>query len=976
MFERPGPRLFGLAPGVDFPNALARGLLERSKSPDALARIEIYVNAPRMARRLRGAFDEGPATLLPQIRLITDLADPIIRAGLPAPVPPLRRRLELTALVSRLLQSQPGMAPRSALFDLADSLAALMEEMQTEGVMPVAINALDVSDSSGHWQRALAFLNIVQTWFGPDQPPDPAGFSRLAMQMRLIAWQEAPPDHPILVAGSTGSRGTSHEFMRAVADLPQGAVILPGFDFHMPRNVWDRLNDAMISEDHPQYRFAKLMRELDLGPGQVREWVSAPPPAPARNKVLSLALRPAPVTHQWLLEGPDLPDLQSAMADVTLLETQTTREEAQAIALRLRQAVEDGARAALITPDRMLTRQVSAALDRFGIVADDSAGIPAQLSPPGRLMRQVAALFYGDLSAESLLALLKHPLTHADEGRGPHALMTRALELHIRKVGMPYPDSEALRAFGASRDMQDWTDWLITCFCGQDQCKEQPLGTWLERHVMLAETISAGAKAQEAKSLWAQAAGRKLREMIDKLRLEAGYAPSLSAQDYAALFGAILSKEELRSPDPSHPDIRIWGTLEARTMGADLMILAGLNEGSWPQAPAADPWLNRKLRMQAGLLLPERRIGLSAHDFQQAAGAREIWLTRAVKSDDAQTVPARWLNRLSNLLKGLPEKAGPEALAAMRARGALWHAHAQDSDKPIKAQPAPRPSPAPPLAARPRQLSVTRIKHLIRDPYAIYARHVLGLRALDPLMRAPDALMRGTVLHKVMEDFARQIRDLPVPKWRETLIRTSHDIIEAPGAVPFAMTRALWLARIDRLADWLVQSEEARRQIAPPGYLETSGTCEIASLGFTLTAQADRIDIDENGGAHILDYKTGRLPSPKEQQFFDKQLLLEAAMLERGAFGDPGPRDVADARFVSLDPNNMKEQSAPLQDAPPGKVWEEFTLLISAYLSEQTGYTARRALLLEKDKGDYDHLARHGEWEVSDAPVREDLHDA
>ncbi|WP_121629312.1 double-strand break repair protein AddB [Tropicibacter alexandrii] len=973
MFDTPGPRLFGLAPGIDFPRALAEGLRGRATAPDALARVELYVNAPRMARRLRDAFDAGPACLLPRIRMITDLADPLTRAALPAPVPPLRRRLELTGLVSGLLDAQPDLAPRAALFDLADSLATLMEEMQTEGVSPDVIRALDITDQSGHWQRALAFFNIVQTYFKADSDPDPNAFSRLAMHLRLKAWDEQPPDHPVIVAGSTGSRGTSHEFMRAVAGLPQGAVVLPGFDFDMPQAVWDQLTDALTGEDHPQFRFAKLLTELEMQARDVRPWTGAQAPSPARNRLISLALRPAPVTHQWLSEGPSLPDLVDATDGMTLVEAQSPREEALAIALRLRQAVEDGTPAALITPDRMLTRQVTAALDRWNILPDDSAGTPAQLSPPGRLLRHVAQLFESPLTAETLLTILKHPLTHRGAGRNQHVLNTRDLELHIRKNGMPYPTADTLHAFGVARNVAPWTDWVAQTFCAQDTEGKRSLTDWLDTHIALAEAIVAGSQSTDARELWAQGAGRAVQGIVTTLRDEAGHGTDMTARDYAALFYAILSRGEVRNPDDPHPLIRIWGTLEARVMGADLLILAGLNEGSWPEMPGADPWLNRKMRFDAGLLLPERRIGLSAHDFQQAAGASEVWLTRALKSDDAETVASRWINRLTNLMTGLPERHGPEALKAMKARGARWLDYVTATELPIKADPAPRPSPAPPVDTRPRQLSVTEIKRLIRDPFAIYARHVLGLRRLDPLMQAPDALMRGIVLHEVFETFVKQSVDDASLLTPQAFADTARRIIETEGAVPFPTNRALWLSRMQRIAEWFTDSERARQTVARPANFEVKGGLDIPALGFRLTGQADRIDIDDRGLAHIYDYKTGTAPTDKQQKSFDKQLLLEAAMVKRGAFGDIQPRDVARALFIALNPRDPKEVPAPLDDIPPDTVWGEFVLLITAYMTADKGFTARRAMLSDKDAGDYDHLARFGEWDVTDDPAKEVL---
>ncbi|WP_417206010.1 double-strand break repair protein AddB [Antarctobacter sp.] len=975
MFDTPGPRLFGLPCGSDFATELVAGLRARMKDtpPEALAQVEIYVNSDRMARRLRTVFDAGPACLLPRIRLVTDLADPLTRAALPASIPPLRRRLELTGLVSELLDRAPELAPRAALFDLADSLATLMEEMQGENVSPEVIENLDVSDQSGHWQRALTFLQIVQRYFETDGAPDPQSYARRAMDMRLLQWQATPPQHPVLVAGSTGSRGTTASFMAAVARLPQGAVILPGFDAETPDTVWAQLDDSLTGEDHPQFRFAKLMQALDLSPGDVRSWTDTPPPSPARNRVLSLALRPAPVTHQWLSEGPSLPSLPDAMQDVTLVEATSQRDEALAIALRLRQAVKDGQRAAVITPDRMLTRRVTSALDRWNILPDDSGGTPAQLTPPGRLLRHVAEVFVKPLTAEMLLTLLKHPLTHSGADRGPHLLNTRDLELYIRRNGMPYPQPEPLAKWGETRSRGDWATWVGQQFCGHDHSGKRALTDWIARLVALTESICAGPGVKGSGGLWKEAAGRKLHGVIATLTREAEHGADMSARDFADLLGAMLSREEVRDRDAPHPSILIWGTLEARVMDADLVILASLNEGSWPELPGADPWLNRQMRAKAGLLLPERRIGLSAHDFQQAAGAPEVWMTRSMKSDEAETVPSRWVNRMMNLMRGLPDRNGQQAIEQMQARGNRWLALASASETPITADPAPRPSPAPPAEARPKQLSVTEIKRLVRDPFAIYAKRVLRLKPLDPLMQAPDALMRGILTHKVLEEFVKATQEEPLNLTPDALLALAEQIIGDPEQVPFPTVRALWQARMARIAPWFVETEIDRQAHATPSQYEIKGQATIPALGFTLTATADRIDIDGRGGAHIYDYKTGAAPSAKEQRSFDKQLLLEAAMLDDGGFAPLEPPHVERAVFISLQPSNPKEVLAPLEDAPPEQVWAEFVSLIATYYDPTTGFTARRALQKDNDAGDYDHLARFGEWDVTDAPVKETL---
>ncbi|WP_319825176.1 double-strand break repair protein AddB [Thalassovita sp.] len=973
MFEpTKAPRVFGIPLGVDFPFALVAGLRARhqDRPPEQLAKVQLVLNTQRMKRRIRDLFDSGPALLLPRLQLVTDLS---LGAGLPhisPAVPSLRRRLEITQLVSLLLEREPDLAPRSSLYDLADSLAALLEEMHGEDVPPEVIQSLDVSDESGHWKRSLKFLEIVQHYFvGSTEAPDKESRQRMVIRALAEIWETAPPEHPVVIAGSTGSRGTTLQLMQAISKLPQGAIVLPGFDFDMPNQTWKDLANPLTSEDHPQYRFRKLMDLLGVDPKDVQPWGSDRPACPERNALISLALRPAPVTDRWLTEGPHLPDLSRAMKNVTLIEASSPREEALAIAMRLRQAAEEGTTAALITPDRMLTRQVSAALMRWNIIADDSAGTPLQLSPPGRFLRHVSALFHQKLTSESLLTLLFHPLTHSAGGRGNHLLLSRELELHIRRKGLPFPDAESLLAFAASRNAEAWGAWLVSSFLGHDT-KVKSLADWLTQHLDLAGHIATGSVPKRESELWQEDAGRRARATVDDLIHEARYGGQMSAQDYADLFGAVLSRQEVRNPDTPHPNILIWGTLEARVQGADLLILAGLNEGSWPESPTPDPWLNRQMRLKSGLLLPERRIGLSAHDFQQAAAAPEVWLTRSIRSDDAETVASRWLNRITNLLNGLPEQGGRTALDDAKHRGAAWLTMAKSLEAPGATASAPRPSPCPPASARPLELSVTEIAKLIRDPYSIYARRVLRLRPLDPLMKAPDAMLRGTVVHKVFERFIQHTKDKPDEIMAYRLNQIAKDTLAE--TVPWPEIRSLWAARIDRVSDWFVQGEVTRRQSSHPAHLEVSGSTMIGRLGFTLKAKADRIDLDPSGRAFIYDYKTSNPPSKQQQREFDKQLLLEAAMVEQGGFTGLGPMSVAAATYIGLG-TSPKEESAPLEEEPVAVVWSRFEELISAYLSPEIGFTARRAMFREQDVSDYDPLSRFGEWDLTVPPEKQEV---
>jgi double-strand break repair protein AddB len=957
--------LFALPPGADFPAELVAGLLQRHKGPpEALARITLIVNTQRMRRRVTDCLLAQGARLLPRILLITEIAALATRP-LPLPVSPLRRRLQLSVLLDRLLATGTTHFPQSALYDLADSLAALIEEMAGEGVTPDRIAALDVASHSAHWARTQAFLGIAAEAL-QDSPPDAEAALRQAVLDLATAWALAPPSHPVILAGSTASRGTTALLMQAVARLPGGAVVLPGFDFDLKDQVWAAMDDALTAEDHPQYRFRRVLDLLSLSRDQVQNWSGAQAPDPGRNRLISLSLRPAPITDQWLAEGPNLPDLPPVTQAMTLIEAPDERSEALAIALVLRKAAEDGTRAALVSPDRNLTRRVTAALDRWGIRPDDSAGRPLALSAPGRLLRQIAALFGQKLTADALLALLKHPLAFSGPGRGPHLILTREFELYLRRNGPAFPTAKSLADWAETSGIEGAVHWagiVGPTLCGHEATPRMPLGAFVARHLDLTQTLARGFAETGTGALWEKEAGEEALKAFTELAAEAAAGGDLTPADYAGVFLGVLKRHEVRETETVHPAIMIWGTLESRVQGADLVVLGGLNDGTWPPQPPPDPWLNRAMRKEAGLLLPERRIGLSAHDYQQAVAAGQVVLSRSKRGADAETVPSRWLNRLVNLMEGLPDRHGPEALAAMRARGNHWLAMAAAFDRAPEVPGATRPSPRPPVTARPRKLSVTEIKTLVRDPFAIYARHILKLRPLNPLRPEADPLLRGVVLHEILEIFLRRGGGD-----RDTLMAITDAVLAERVAWPLA--RTIWHSRIAKAGDAFLAFSATTGGI--PVLLEKKGALPVPGRGFTLTGKPDRIDRLQDGRLLLIDYKTGEPPTPAQQKHFDKQLLLLAAMAEGGGFEGLNAETVARVVYLGLKAE-LKLSDITLEPGQVDELWDEFCKLIAAYQRPGQGYTARRALELTREETDYDHLSRFGEWDLTDDPAPQDL---
>ncbi|MEJ6392941.1 double-strand break repair protein AddB [Gymnodinialimonas sp. 2305UL16-5] len=966
-------RVFATPIGVDFCSALIDGLDARlaGQGPEVLARIEIHVANLRMQRRLHTLYAQRGPGLLPRIRPVLALSETADMEGMPPAMSPLALRLELAQLISKLLDRNPSLAPRSAIYALADSLADFLGEMVEEGVAPADIAALNMGEHSAHWARAQAFLGIASDLIAASDRPTPEGRQAMVVDRLIAEWRLNPPAHPVLVAGSTGSRRATFRLMEAVAQLPQGAVILPGIDRDMPSAIWrdllDNRRSGLAGEDHPQFRLAKLLDHLGLAPDDAANWIDTAPTNPARNRLVSLALRPAPVTDQWRVEGPQLSDISGALADVTLLEAPSPQMEAAAIALRLRQAVEDGQRAALVTPDRRLSRMVSAQLDRWRIVPDESGGQVLAQTAPGRFLRQVAELVAHPMTNESLVALLKHPLCHSGPDRAVHLLRTRDLELQVLRRGLAKPNAPAFRAWAAKRSddagAKLWVEWLCKILM-YDLAGTASFSKLVQNHADLSKGLAAGSNPVDPKStaeLYEKEPGAEAARLMEDLRKDAASGGAMSARDYADFFAALAADREVRFAVRPHADVLIWGTQEARVQGADLTILAGLNEGIWPKPAEADPWLNRPLRSEAGLRLPDRVVGLSAHDFQQGIAGREVWLSRAKRDDETDTVPARWVNRLVNLLGGASDET-QKALADMSARGHLWVARAQALVAPHTTHPpAPRPAPSPQTGARLSYLSVTDVERLIRDPYAIYARHILKLRALNPLNTVPDARLRGTIIHRILQEFLKQIpNDLP-----ENAAQQFSDICDDILITELSQNavRALWRQRLGKVAPWYLAREAELRDLAEPWLVEDFHKWDVPGLSLTLGGTADRIDRLPDGRVAIYDYKTGRVPTEQEVTAFNKQLWLEALMARGGAIADH-PLDVARMAYIGLGTNPEIRDEHP-DEARFAQVLNGLGKLIAHYRRQDVGFTSRRSPSKTFDTGDYDHLARYGEWDAT-----------
>ncbi len=694
-----------------------------------------------------------------------------------------------------------------------------------------------------HWPDALAEIGCL----------DPAERRNRVLAAQVSRWRRTPPSHGVIAAGITGGVPAVVELVAAVAGLPQGRVVLPGLAQNCGAEEW---GEIAADPAHPQHLLAQLLRRLELDPAEVAAWPAALSPGapPERTRLVFEAMRPANSTHSWR----ELPPFSArALAGLHRIDCAGAQEEALVIALLLREAADDeGKTAALVTPDRDLARRVAAELRRWEIEIDDSAGVPLHHTPPGVFLRLLLDAVAGELAPVPLLALLKHPLAAC--GLAPEACraLARRLEMAVLRGPRPAPGFSGLRAKlgekDAARDLFAFVasfEAALAPLVEALAAKDAGLAALVAAHVAAAEALARSDREAGAERLWREPAGEAAAQMVSELLDAASSFEALDGRDYPALFESLLTGPVVRPPY-GHPRLFIWGLLEARLQHADRLVLGGLNEGIWPREAQSDPWLSRPMRQSFGLPPPERRIGIAAHDFAQAMGAREVFLTRAARGEGTPTVPSRWLLRLDAVLH---ESALGQYLSY--AAGG-WARMIDQADRIQVREPAPRP----PVRVRPRRLSVTEIETWMRDPYAIYAKHVLKLTALDPLDADPGPAERGIYIHKALDRFLHAFPG-PLPAdARDRLIAFGREAFGAALDRPFV--RAFWWPRFEKIAEWFVAEERARRAGIAASIAECKGRLVLpaARAPFELIARADRIDRLKDGGLAIIDFKTGTVP--------------------------------------------------------------------------------------------------------------------
>lgn len=873
--------------GTDLSSALSDWLVAKYQDDRlGLADVLLFLPNNRAISALTAAFvrsaDKG--LVLPRMVAVGDLAldeklgpllDPLAHDGA-SPLPAVSEIERLMRLVELVRQYRSDASAAEALH-LAKQLVQTLDELEIEekSIRDIDFN-YDNADLAAHWSTAYDGLKQLcresDAWLNEREMLAPAARRNELLYRLTERLKSNPPQAPLIAAGITTAAPAIAKLLAEIATQPNGLVLLPHVDLSMPNADWDQLGSFEKSSDgsfetarsqqetHPQYHLKLLLHRMGIARNEVQQFGDV-----ARSARLSQSVQDIFCIPDKTVEWQGLPIQRRALDHVRLIESEDGAEEARAIAVLIREAVETpGKRVALITPDREIALRVAAQLRRWNIEADDSAGEPLAQQPAGVLFVTISQMLAQSFAPIPLLSVLKHPLVHAGDQRLEWLAQVRALDLVLRGPQMHNGGDaiarlieEKVQERHVEPKLAQWWDSIREQFRLIVNGSSRNLKVHLDAVTSLADLLTDGA-------IWKGAAGHRLAEFIEEMssqRLDA--LSETDATAYPDLLASFLADIAIRPAFGKHPRVAIYGLLEARLQSADLVICAGLNEATWPQLPKPDPWLAPHLRRELGMPGLDRNIGLSAHDLASALSAPEVVLTRAKRDRSGPTIASRFLLRLQALMG---DKLRSEDSAIRYAR---LLDHSEQSDNAY-----PRPGPNPTPEQRKVAISITQMDMLKADPFAFYARNILKLDALKPVDADPDPAWKGTLVHKIIEDWTKTGDRAP-----DSLLHFATNAFSDKSVTP--ALRLLWQPRImaglQWVADEIAENAATGRQIEA---FEAKAEGEIS--GIRLHGRIDRIDRQADGKLVVVDYKTGGAPSKgKVNAGYALQLGLAGLLVEK-----------------------------------------------------------------------------------------------
>lgn len=633
---------------------------------------------------------------------------------------------------------------------------------------------------------------------------------------------------------------------------------------------------------------------------------------------------------------------------LSLGEFDSLEEEARGIALLMRERLEDPNKIiALVTPLRALAQRVIFELSRWNLQVDDSYGKNLGELPLGLFLRLSLKCILKDFESISFLSLLKHPFTSPSYKKYAGKLEIQHLRGKIFTGNFLQLLREVPRGTELFRFLISLQEGATSLEQGLRQ-KMFLLKDLIEAHLQFVEMLSENTLEQQRGYIEFKEQLKGLEGALKNLKIK--------GSDYPLVLEKLLNQITLRPLYGSHPRLHIWGPLEAQLQAVDCIIIGGMNEKNWPGSYKQSAWLNESMRNRLGLQTRAEWYALKKRLWNNLLKAPEVILTRSLREEGQLESASRWWMELTATLKTKKKYEGHVLNPAYQQWG-------QYLDHPLEKSLISRPAPCPPLAARPRTLSVTQIETWIRDPYSIYAREILKLKPLAPLEPALGAALFGVMIHQVLEIFFKQGYDVQDPQAYNLLHEIGKNIFGESLNHP--VVSSFWWTRFSRLISWFLEVEQPLASIKRVVEVRGEILLEGSHLPFKLKATADRIDFNREGAACIIDYKTGRLPTRKDiEQGIMPQLPLEAAILQRGGFSQIDPCSEIAMRYMHLSGGKPAGIILDISEAHLiEKSLETLQKLIVDYDDPKQPYLSCPKPEIAPTFSPYHHLSRIQEWQ-------------
>ena len=873
--------IFNIKSNYNFLESLAFLILNKYPNPTDLSKLTLFLPTRRVCREIKKillkqkSWQKNPkqkALILPKIKAVGDidldefdldyLADNDFHNSLPCPI---KYNLLLIKEIEEW-NNKVGLFGKNIssnqIAAIAGKLKNFLDEINKEEIDLSGIDYVDDSELSEHKQKILKFLKYFGAIWQNDL--DKNNITSAAKYyneiINFISKNKEKTslfDNPIIIAGSTGSIKATANLIKIIAADNNNSVILFGLDTDLKDQNWN-----LITQSHPQFILKNLLEFLEISRNQVQnlEFKQFEQSSARRKKLVSYSMLPAIKTDSWI----EINDLnESAVAGLSLIEARNDFDEARIIAIIMRQTLEQkNKNCALISNDRNLCKMVKSVLEKWEIAVDDSHNNNLADSQIVNYFLGIAALFENDFNSINLLSILKNPITKIDSKD------LQNFELEI------------LRKISGKKDLEFLNKKLNQNWFSNLKSSLEPLSNLFKKEKaslenLIKTNIKCAEELSENSFYELEGASEFITFIEDILSEEIAKSFLINTKNYSDFIKGLMANYKfVKEEENFHPRLHILSSVEARLMNYDLVIVSGLNDGEFPNNNSANAWLGRKICSDLGLSDYNKKIGISAYDFSNYLGNKEVIVTRSFNKNNSPTIKSRFLLKLEAVLQAT--KLYEQLDLGKYYTQILAKISQIDKKENIT---APRPKAA--IEDRFTRFSVTDIGKWIRDPYYIYAKRILKLKPLDDIDKEPSFAEFGNFVHKALENFIKDYEEFnSLPKKIEALINKYGK--EAFGlCFPDEESKLLWWPKFENIAKWFVEKEEEIRKNLKASYTELEANLFIN--GINITTKIDRINFYQNGEIEIIDYKTGMVPSISEARIgLEPQLSMEAIILSDG----------------------------------------------------------------------------------------------